>query len=1486
MAERLPGSLDLKGNGKENSGAKSPGDLGIKNPEHEGNALAHGNEGQTPAEPERRTDSSHTEVRPSQEQTDTYVQNSEPARPVQNPGEGREGNGGDNYGGNPSPSSQQKNDQPQYPLGSGQSLSGIPSTADVNQVSRFGSVEKAEETEENLVVSDELKGRNAEDIAANKSNATVKTSNVKWKVTDENPNTATASERQTSGNKHKATDGSSEAFHSTTEAPESRYKAWDDGDVRDNAEFTAKDVLGREATTAEKREQAHGHSKGKSAIDKGNLFGKKENAREKKATEQNVNVGRAAEGGVGGGIGGGGDGPNAKDKDKNGGFTKDVNDKGKIAFLAKDVSKVHKKHGAVNEAAQIAQQTVESQYQESDYAQGAQEAKKDAKDVAFITGATAIAHAGTRANIHAEMTQDSIFTTKKSRSKREDAIKAAEDATGGKFVTSTKNSYGSLTKDVQNNERIIDNYFKKKGLDISGYSEKDFEKAIKFGKLKNKIGADAELSEKDKELLKERLKLLKREKAMKACGTWRDDAREFLENTYRESDAYQGYKQVKTGAKDVKTGVRVGKAAVTGIADAGIDAVASVKQNANRLSYIKDRVTGKGLPKGADKKARKKWRADERLKYRDKKSKIKIEAGRKKTSAAKVISTPIVTAGRGIGRDIGKLTGATIGKTRFGQSIGNAAKGIRDAIQSANKRRLEVINKIKNNKVTKFLGAPFRAVGKIVDAFNFIKKVIIIAGLMLILTSVVLVLITSIVAAIIPSGADESNFEDRQTLWEDAKAGINEELQSISNDSVGWIQKNYRAYRKNRFGKTPSYATDFVFSGFEFTGPANLVSDRGDDVDAEIANYSTKLKEAQDEGEKTVPDKATAVNGPFSGQSGTLTKRDGTNDGPSGKETFYNLDLANCVHTLDLHCKGKGNLSNTAHYFVRKDGVECYGDEDPKKGAAYVLVASNNSLRPKGTIVMTSLGPGIVADACAAAKTNPKQLDIAVTWQTKGRPNKDKFGTKNSGTIDTWGSDLNSGAAYVDGKTACSSNYLRSILAMVTNATGNEDDPDNTEFYTNYCRHIVRNSYYYSQYVAAKKWISNYGDSKDKQPANDPDDPYLSQVYLDEFAEPAFSMSIMDKEYDPLTGVLIRVTFSYKLRFLDCGLWGDNQYDNKDYKDDGTKAGQAQQSTPATGVGLFDVETYDYSTKDACGKPVNNEVCNDDYLHSLIPKILFGKGKSSEYEILDKNADGYETWDGWEENTDIGNVGSGKFIYESGSNTSMAEATYDIPDEDYADMGITFDGVYNIDNSGADEGDNGSGSSTPLTPTDIQTICSNVSTTLGKNDSQKRQAVINKGLELCGHVRYKWGGAWDSNTSDEYVKAHGLDCAAFISYIVYKGGADNCPFSVVQHTAQLAELAGNSKYRVASKDKLRPGDVLVKRGQYKNSKGESGYDSHGNYASHAVMYIGSTSKGAFTILEESGSRGAHLSYYSSPDAFFKSRGGESGYQYILNFYGD
>lgn len=98
---------------------------------------------------------------------------------------------------------------------------------------------------------------------------------------------------------------------------------------------------------------------------------------------------------------------------------------------------------------------------------------------------------------------------------------------------------------------------------------------------------------------------------------------------------------------------------------------------------------------------------------------------------------------------------------------------------------------------------------------------------------------------------------------------------------------------------------------------------------------------------------------------GVLTPSKGVNYGPSGKETYYNLDMSGCIETMRSY-------GNTDEYWVREDGCKMLGP--------YIMCAANLNLRPRGTLVESSLGTCIVVDTGGFASVDATQIDIATTW--------------------------------------------------------------------------------------------------------------------------------------------------------------------------------------------------------------------------------------------------------------------------------------------------------------------------------------------------------------------------------------------------------------------------------------------------------------------------------------------------------------------------
>lgn len=126
-----------------------------------------------------------------------------------------------------------------------------------------------------------------------------------------------------------------------------------------------------------------------------------------------------------------------------------------------------------------------------------------------------------------------------------------------------------------------------------------------------------------------------------------------------------------------------------------------------------------------------------------------------------------------------------------------------------------------------------------------------------------------------------------------------------------------------------------------------------------------KARAEQEAAAKAAAAPVQSVSVSYVPSSGCLTPSAGVFQGPSGKETYYNLPMDGVIAIM----RGMGNNDP---YWVRGDGVKMLGN--------YVMVAADLSIRPRGSLVATSLGTGIVCDTGSFAYSNPTQLDIAVAW--------------------------------------------------------------------------------------------------------------------------------------------------------------------------------------------------------------------------------------------------------------------------------------------------------------------------------------------------------------------------------------------------------------------------------------------------------------------------------------------------------------------------
>ena len=98
---------------------------------------------------------------------------------------------------------------------------------------------------------------------------------------------------------------------------------------------------------------------------------------------------------------------------------------------------------------------------------------------------------------------------------------------------------------------------------------------------------------------------------------------------------------------------------------------------------------------------------------------------------------------------------------------------------------------------------------------------------------------------------------------------------------------------------------------------------------------------------------------------GSLNAAAGRVLGPTNEETWYNLPMDKVVDTM----RRKGFSEEEYPYYIRDDGVKMLGD--------YVMVAADLSIHPRGVIVETSLGQGLV---CDTGDFTEDIYDVATDW--------------------------------------------------------------------------------------------------------------------------------------------------------------------------------------------------------------------------------------------------------------------------------------------------------------------------------------------------------------------------------------------------------------------------------------------------------------------------------------------------------------------------
>lgn len=144
-------------------------------------------------------------------------------------------------------------------------------------------------------------------------------------------------------------------------------------------------------------------------------------------------------------------------------------------------------------------------------------------------------------------------------------------------------------------------------------------------------------------------------------------------------------------------------------------------------------------------------------------------------------------------------------------------------------------------------------------------------------------------------------------------------------------------------------------------------TERKERLEAAGYNYEevqNKVNEMYPRIERIEEDKVVVTTTSYSGIK--LNRTNGTIQGPSGKETYYNLPMGGVIQIMSAFGYSQSD------YWVREDGCKMLGQ--------YIMVAAHLGIRPRGSLVETSLGTGIVCDTGGFALNNPTQLDIATVW--------------------------------------------------------------------------------------------------------------------------------------------------------------------------------------------------------------------------------------------------------------------------------------------------------------------------------------------------------------------------------------------------------------------------------------------------------------------------------------------------------------------------
>lgn len=176
---------------------------------------------------------------------------------------------------------------------------------------------------------------------------------------------------------------------------------------------------------------------------------------------------------------------------------------------------------------------------------------------------------------------------------------------------------------------------------------------------------------------------------------------------------------------------------------------------------------------------------------------------------------------------------------------------------------------------------------------------------------------------------------------------------------------NYTAYVNADSGlrvrSSSEIVDDNIIGKLSWNSAVEVIGKKDDWV---VISYNDSIGFISSEFIQTESIEESTYNHTWTGE--VLNSTNGRVDGPNGAETYYNLPMSGVVSLMNSN----GYYGTT---WTRSDGAKMWN--------SYVMIAADLSKYPKGTIVETTLGMGIVVDT-GGFVTNGSGVafDIATNW--------------------------------------------------------------------------------------------------------------------------------------------------------------------------------------------------------------------------------------------------------------------------------------------------------------------------------------------------------------------------------------------------------------------------------------------------------------------------------------------------------------------------